>query len=57
MALAAAEPGARAVDRDKGNEHQVGLDRGMAPCRLHQAERARLERVAGNEAEWLGRDW
>src|SRR5438094_594957 len=54
MTLAAAEASAAAVDRDQRNEHQVGLDDGMPSCRLHDAERPGLERIAGEKAERLG---
>src|SRR4029079_11757082 len=54
MALAPAEAGSVAVDRDQWDEHQVWLHLGVAPCGLHDSERAGLERVAGNEAERLG---
>ncbi len=54
MAFAAAEAGALRIDRDQRHEDQVGLDHRRAPLRLHDSERARLQRVAGMEAERLG---
>src|SRR6185503_17217403 len=53
MALAPAEPGPFAIDRDKGNEHQVRLNHEMPLGRLHDPEETWLERVAGVESERL----
>ena len=54
MALAAAEPGTVVIDRNQRHEDEIGLDDRVALGRLHDAERARLKRVAGEEAERLG---
>src|SRR5207248_10585918 len=51
MPLAAAEARPAMVDGNQGDQHEVGLDQRMTLRRLHHAERAGLQRVAGEEAE------
>ena len=53
MALATAEPRTAVVGRNQWDEHEIGLYDRVALGRLHNAERAGLERIAGKEAEGL----
>ena len=54
MALAAAEPGAVAIDRDQRHQDQVRLDRRALGFGWRIPNGPGVERVAGEEAERLG---
>ena len=47
MALAAAEAGAVAVDRDQRHQDHVGFDHGGATLGLENSERTAVDRIAG----------